>query len=181
MVCGIWVSDSPLLRVSLHMAPFELSDRDHETVQRIIAKMLDPLINSGRLSKRDGSEVMHSVGARTEQAMAAAVVHKHWARVAPRILSLHHIGASHTAVDAAVAYAKHVAKRWEWTDKATRRQRIRPTARHAAPGKGLRPCAPRHAHPGQNGRVMHHFSCSLLLCATAKAIRVSPEGSIARV
>ena len=51
MVCGIWVSDSPLLRVSLHMAPFELSDRDHETVQRIIAKMLDPLINSGRLSK----------------------------------------------------------------------------------------------------------------------------------
>ena len=163
------------------MAPFELSDRDHETVQRIIAKMLDPLTNSGGLSKRDGSEVMHSVGARTEQATAAAVVHKHWARVAPRILSLHHIGASHTAVDAAVAYAKHVAKRWEWTDKATRRQRIRPTARHAASGKGLRPCAPRHAHPGQNGRVMHHFSCSLLLCTTAKAIRVSPEGSIARV
>jgi hypothetical protein len=29
---------------------------------------------------------------------------------------------------------------------------------------------------------MHHFSCSLLLCTlTAKAIRVSSEGSIARV
>ena len=30
--------------------------------------------------------------------------------------------------------------------------------------------------------VMHHFSCSLLLCAlTAEVARVSPEGSIARV
>ena len=75
------------------MAPFELSDRDHETVQRIIAKMSDPFTNSGRLSKRDGSEVMHSVAARTEQAMTAAVVHNRWARVALRI-SLHHIGAS---------------------------------------------------------------------------------------
>ena len=79
------------------MAPFELSDRDHETVQRIIAKMLDPLTNSGRLSKRDGSEVMHSVGARTEQAMAAAVVHNRWARGGAENIFTSHWCLSHSS------------------------------------------------------------------------------------